>query len=111
MDFLLEPLAHGFVRRALMAGVALAVAAGFLGTFVVQRGLAVHRSSLVPPLGCHNQRKRHANRQYIENTAYFYAPWATIRILRRELECCSQDQDVSSALAEHRPADPNGRWP
>jgi zinc transport system permease protein len=40
MDFLLEPLAHGFVRRALLAGVALAAAAGFLGTFVVQRGLA-----------------------------------------------------------------------
>ena len=40
MDFLLEPLAHGFVRRALVAGVAVAAAAGFLGTFVVQRGLA-----------------------------------------------------------------------
>ncbi len=40
MDFLLEPLAHGFVRRALMAGIAIAAAAGFLGTFVVQRGLA-----------------------------------------------------------------------
>jgi zinc transport system permease protein len=40
MDFFLEPLAHGFVRRALVAGVAVAAAAGFLGTFVVQRGLA-----------------------------------------------------------------------
>lgn len=40
MDFFLEPLAHGFVRRALLAGVAVAAAAGFLGTFVVQRGLA-----------------------------------------------------------------------
>ena len=40
MDFLTEPLAHGFVRRALLAGVAVAAAAGFLGTFVVQRGLA-----------------------------------------------------------------------
>ena len=40
MDLLSEPLAHGFMRRALLAGVALAAAAGFLGTFVVQRGLA-----------------------------------------------------------------------
>jgi zinc transport system permease protein len=35
-----EPFAHAFMRRALVAGVALAAAAGFLGVFVVQRGLA-----------------------------------------------------------------------
>ena len=40
MDFLTEPLGHAFLRRALFAGVAIAAAAGLLGPFVVQRGLA-----------------------------------------------------------------------
>jgi zinc transport system permease protein len=40
LDFLIEPLGYGFLRRALLAGVAIAAAAGLLGPFVVQRGLA-----------------------------------------------------------------------
>lgn len=40
MDFLTEPLAYAFLRRALLAGVAIAAASGLLGTFVVERGLA-----------------------------------------------------------------------
>ena len=40
MDFLLDPLAHAFFRRALLAGVAVGTAGGLLGLFVVQRGLS-----------------------------------------------------------------------
>jgi zinc transport system permease protein len=40
VDFLTEPLAHAFLRRALVAGVTIAAASGLLGTFVVERGLA-----------------------------------------------------------------------
>jgi zinc transport system permease protein len=40
VDFLTEPLSYAFMRRALLAGAAIAAASGLLGTFVVQRGLA-----------------------------------------------------------------------
>jgi zinc transport system permease protein len=40
MDFLIEPLSHGFMLRALFAGAAVGTAGGLLGLFVVQRGLA-----------------------------------------------------------------------
>lgn len=40
MDFLMDPLAHAFLRRALWAGVAVGAAGGLLGLFVVQRGLS-----------------------------------------------------------------------
>jgi zinc transport system permease protein len=40
MDLLLEPLTHAFMRRALLAGIAVGAASGLLGTLVVQRGLA-----------------------------------------------------------------------
>ena len=38
---LLAPLAEGFVRRALGAGLALGSAAALLGVFIVQRGLGL----------------------------------------------------------------------
>jgi zinc transport system permease protein len=41
IDALLSPLAQGFVRRALSAGVALSVAGALLGVFIVQRGLGL----------------------------------------------------------------------
>ena len=41
VDALLSPLAQGFVRRALGAGMALAAAAALLGVFIVQRGLGL----------------------------------------------------------------------
>jgi len=41
VDALLAPLAQGFVRRALGAGVALGAAAALLGVFIVQRGLGL----------------------------------------------------------------------
>jgi zinc transport system permease protein len=41
VDLLLEPLAHGFMRRALLAGVLLAGVASLLGVFVVRRGYAL----------------------------------------------------------------------
>ncbi len=41
LDALLSPLAQGFVRRALGAGVALGAAAALLGVFIVQRGLGL----------------------------------------------------------------------
>ncbi|HVQ29053.1 MAG TPA: metal ABC transporter permease, partial [Vicinamibacteria bacterium] len=40
MDFLLDPLSHAFLRRAMLAGVAIGAAGGLLGLFVVQRGLS-----------------------------------------------------------------------
>jgi zinc transport system permease protein len=40
MDFLLDPLSYDFLRRALLAGVAVGAAGGLLGLFVVQRGLS-----------------------------------------------------------------------
>jgi zinc transport system permease protein len=40
VDFLLEPLSHAFLRRAILAGAAVGVAGGVLGLFVVQRGLS-----------------------------------------------------------------------
>ncbi len=40
MDFLLDPLSHAFLRRALLAGVAVGTAGGLLGLFVVERGLS-----------------------------------------------------------------------
>ena len=39
VDALLSPLAQGFVRRALGAGLALGAAGALLGVFIVQRGL------------------------------------------------------------------------
>lgn len=39
-DFLAEPLAQGFMRRALLAGTVLGGAGALLGVFIVQRGLA-----------------------------------------------------------------------
>jgi len=41
LDALLSPLAQGFVRRALGAGLALGAAGSLLGVFVVQRGLGL----------------------------------------------------------------------
>ncbi len=41
LGFLLSPLAQAFVRRALMAGLALGVAGALLGVFIVQRGLGL----------------------------------------------------------------------
>jgi zinc transport system permease protein len=41
VEALLSPLAQGFVRRALGAGVALGAAAALLGVFIVQRGLGL----------------------------------------------------------------------
>ena len=41
VDALLSPLAQGFVRRALGAGLALGAAAALLGVFIVQRGLGL----------------------------------------------------------------------
>ncbi|HUL79544.1 MAG TPA: metal ABC transporter permease [Vicinamibacteria bacterium] len=41
LDALLAPLAQGFVRRALGAGLALGAAGSLLGVFVVQRGLGL----------------------------------------------------------------------
>ncbi len=38
---LLSPLGHGFVRRALAAGLALGAAGALLGVFIVQRGLGL----------------------------------------------------------------------
>ena len=40
MDFLMDPLSHAFLRRALLAGVAVGTAGGLLGLFVVERGLS-----------------------------------------------------------------------
>ena len=40
MDFLTGPLSQAFLRRALLAGVAVGTAGGLLGPFVVQRGLS-----------------------------------------------------------------------
>lgn len=40
MEGLLEPLAQGFMRRALLAGMLVGAAGGLVGVFVVQRGLA-----------------------------------------------------------------------
>lgn len=40
MDFLAEPLAQGFMRRALLAGTVMGGAGGLLGVFIVQRGLS-----------------------------------------------------------------------
>lgn len=40
MDFLLDPLSHPFLQRALLAGAAVGTAGGLLGMFVVQRGLS-----------------------------------------------------------------------
>lgn len=40
-ELLLLPFGHGFVRRALMAGLALGLASSLLGVFVVQRGLSL----------------------------------------------------------------------
>jgi zinc transport system permease protein len=39
VDFLAEPLAHAFMRRALLAGTVLGGAGALLGVFIVQRGL------------------------------------------------------------------------
>ena len=41
LDTLLSPLAQGFVRRALGAGLALGAAGALLGVFIVQRGLGL----------------------------------------------------------------------
>jgi len=41
VDALVSPLAQGFVRRALFAGLALGAAGSLLGVFVVQRGLGL----------------------------------------------------------------------
>jgi zinc transport system permease protein len=41
MDFFTEPLAQGFMRRALLAGTVMGGAGALLGVFVVQRGLAL----------------------------------------------------------------------
>jgi zinc transport system permease protein len=41
LDALLSPLAQGFVRRALAAGLALGAAGALLGVFIVQRGLGL----------------------------------------------------------------------
>ncbi len=41
IDVLFSPLAQGFVRRALLAGTALAAAGALLGVFIVQRGLGL----------------------------------------------------------------------
>jgi len=41
IDFLSEPLAHGFMRRALLAGMVMGGAGALLGVFVIQRGLAL----------------------------------------------------------------------
>ena len=40
MDFLTEPLAQGFMRRALLAGTVMGGAGGLLGVFIVQRSLS-----------------------------------------------------------------------
>jgi zinc transport system permease protein len=40
VDELLEPLRHGFMQRALLAGAVVGAAGALLGVFVVQRGLA-----------------------------------------------------------------------
>jgi len=40
VDFLAEPLAHGFMRRALVAAMVLGGTGALLGVLVVQRGLA-----------------------------------------------------------------------
>lgn len=40
MDWLLEPLAQGFMRRALLAGTLVGGAGALIGVFIVQRGLA-----------------------------------------------------------------------
>jgi zinc transport system permease protein len=40
VDFLLEPLTHAFLRRAMLAGAAVGIAGGVLGLFVIQRGLS-----------------------------------------------------------------------
>jgi zinc transport system permease protein len=40
MDWIAEPLGLAFMRRALLAGVAVAAAGALLGVFIVQRGLA-----------------------------------------------------------------------
>ena len=41
LELLVSPLGQGFVRRALMAGLALGTAGALLGVFVVQRGLGL----------------------------------------------------------------------
>jgi zinc transport system permease protein len=41
MDALLDPLAQGFMRRALLAGMVLGGVGALLGVFVVQRGLSL----------------------------------------------------------------------
>jgi zinc transport system permease protein len=41
LDALVSPLAQGFVRRALGAGIALGAAGALLGIFIVQRGLGL----------------------------------------------------------------------
>jgi len=40
LDLLGEPLAHAFMRRALLAGLAAGAACALIGVFVVQRGLS-----------------------------------------------------------------------
>ncbi|HVQ30608.1 MAG TPA: metal ABC transporter permease, partial [Vicinamibacteria bacterium] len=40
MDFFADPLAQGFMRRALLAGTVMGGAGGLLGVFIVQRGLS-----------------------------------------------------------------------
>jgi zinc transport system permease protein len=40
VEFLLEPLGQGFMRRALLAGTLVGAVGALLGVFVVQRGLA-----------------------------------------------------------------------
>jgi zinc transport system permease protein len=41
MEFLLEPLAQGFMRRALLSGAVLGGVGALIGVFVVQRGLSL----------------------------------------------------------------------
>jgi zinc transport system permease protein len=41
VDLLLAPFGQGFVRRALMAGLALGTAGALIGVFIVQRGLGL----------------------------------------------------------------------
>ena len=41
LELLVSPLGQGFVRRALMAGLALGTAGALIGVFVVQRGLGL----------------------------------------------------------------------
>src|SRR6266545_2389452 len=40
IDFFADPLAQGFMRRALLAGMVMGGAGALLGVFIVQRGLA-----------------------------------------------------------------------